>query len=567
MSHSSGEASPAVQAAEHAREVLFAEWQIKDENTAKFFGFAMAGLVAVFTITHQVDVLFTKEFARSSGSSTVARSMRRTLQLFSRSKIVAGVVLLPGKIVLALLYFGINAGLTFHDRPDRVGFNVLAKRFGWLALCNLCLVMFLGLKNTPLSPLAGRSFDQVNVLHRFCGYTTVALSIIHSVMYVDGLSKYGVLEQILQEPAQYAGIVAGLSMLMIAVTAVGFVRRRQYEVFYAAHIVLVAIVLVAVGLHRPEIGLKALIITIVAAAMWFIDKSLRLSRWLYYGVGNYCTLTPLPGRATRITMHRSMRAQPGSMAFVWIPGVRMFQRHPFTLVSTEPAEFVVQARDGFTKELYHTACRNPGVKFRAALEGPYGVVPNTHEFDKIVLVAGGSGATFTLALALDWARRRRTPKDLSSLDFIWTVRDKTSLDWLETEIAELHTRSRVNVFLHVSGNGERDRGSSSNEVDPRFIIEDEKIERSKTIDAEKSTIRHTKNSKSTSSSITISYDIGRPNLASAVRMAMFGLKAEDRVLVAGCGPEALLRDTSKAADDCRVTGAPSITTYLEHYSL
>lgn len=69
--------------------------------------------------------------------------------------------------------------------------------------------------------------------------------LIHNRMYVDGLSKYGVLEQILQEPAQYAGIVAGLSMLMIAVTAVGFVRRRQYEVFYAAHIVLVAIVLVA----------------------------------------------------------------------------------------------------------------------------------------------------------------------------------------------------------------------------------------------------------------------------------------------------------------------------------
>lgn len=131
MSHSSGEASPAVQAAEHAREVLFAEWQIKDENTAKYFGVAMAGLVAVFTITHQVDVLFTKEFARSSGSSTVARSMRRTLQLLSRSRNVAGVVLLPGKIVLALLYVGINAGLTFHDRPDRVGFNVLAKRFGW----------------------------------------------------------------------------------------------------------------------------------------------------------------------------------------------------------------------------------------------------------------------------------------------------------------------------------------------------------------------------------------------------------------------------------------------------
>jgi hypothetical protein len=64
-------------------------------------------------------------------------------------------------------------------------------------------------------------------------------------MYIHGLSTYGVLEEIMTESAQYAGAVAGLSMLLLAVTAVGFVRRRQYEIFYAVHIVLVATILVA----------------------------------------------------------------------------------------------------------------------------------------------------------------------------------------------------------------------------------------------------------------------------------------------------------------------------------
>jgi predicted ferric reductase len=208
------------------------------------------------------------------------------------------------------------------------------------------------------------------------------------------------------------------------------------------------------------------------------------------------------------------------------------------LVSGEPAEFVVQARDGFTKELHYAACRNPGAPFRAALEGPYGVVPNSHEFDKIVLVAGGSGITFTLALALDWARRRRGPEDKSSLDFIWTVRNKTSFDWFENELAELHARSRVNVLLHVSGERAAYESDSSSSLDVRCSDDEEKVDEEKRdvekmMDGHKKAKGHGKNSASTSSSLTIRYDIGRPDVAGAVRSAVLGLTTEDRVLVAG----------------------------------
>ena len=45
---------------------------------------------------------------------------------------------------------------------------------------NLALVVFLGLKNTPLSPLAGKSYDSINVLHRVCGYTTILYMVLHA---------------------------------------------------------------------------------------------------------------------------------------------------------------------------------------------------------------------------------------------------------------------------------------------------------------------------------------------------------------------------------------------------
>jgi len=125
-------------------------------------------------------------------------------------------------------------------------------------------------------------------------------------------------------------------------------------------------------------------------------------------------------------MRRSIKAKPGSHVLLYIPGVRALQNHPLTLLSSHPAEFVVVARDGFTKSLYEAACDGAGAKtkFRASVEGPYGQVPGARRYDKVILVAGGSGATFTLALALDWARRLRARKHRSTLDFVWVVKTR-----------------------------------------------------------------------------------------------------------------------------------------------
>ena len=158
--------------------------------------------------------------------------------------------------------------------------------------------------------------------------------------------------------------------------------------------------------------------------MFFVDRSLRLSRWIYYGVGNYCILEPLPEGATKVVLRRSIKAQPGSHAFLWIPAVRAFQTHPFTLVSNHPAEFVISAQDGFTKSLHELAVRNPKGKYRAAIEGPYGHVPKTMDYDKVLLIGGGSDATFTLALAMDWMKRNRNAVDKKALEFVWAVKNK-----------------------------------------------------------------------------------------------------------------------------------------------
>jgi NAD(P)H-flavin reductase len=59
------------------------------------------------------------------------------------------------------------------------------------------------------------------------------------------------------------------------------------------------------------------------------------------------------------------------------------------------------------------------------VDGPYGQVPNFQRFDKVILVGGGSGASFTFAIALDLIEKSDTT--VKTIDFIWAVRQHGKL--------------------------------------------------------------------------------------------------------------------------------------------
>jgi len=88
---------------------------------------------------------------------------------------------------------------------------------------------------------------------------------------------------------------------------------------------------------------------------------------------------------------------------------------------------VIAAYDGFTNDLHAYSINNPGVSLRASIDGPYGAVPDfARTADKIILVAGGSGASFTFGLALDIIRKIGDSR-IFSIEFIWAVKDQGTL--------------------------------------------------------------------------------------------------------------------------------------------
>jgi predicted ferric reductase len=292
-----------------------------------------------------------------------------------------------------------------------------------MAACNIALITFLALKNTPLSFLTAYSYERLNCLHQMAGYCTVIFALLHGIVFTIALSYEGSLTDLLED-ANIMGIVAGLSMLII-LAGVLILRKRVYEVFYIMHVSLFMLMLIAVGMHRPDITLKTLFIIIFAASIWVSDRIVRFTRIIWHTLGNNASITPLARGGIRIVVRRSpRRAVPGSHVFLWIPKIRAAETHPFTIVSTNPLELVVSAHDGFTKDLFSHASKYPDAILRASIDGPYGTLPNFATFEQIILIAGGSGASFTFGIATDLVNTLRNSDKRPVVNFVWVMREQ-----------------------------------------------------------------------------------------------------------------------------------------------
>lgn len=289
-----------------------------------------------------------------------------------------------------------------------------------LTASNMAFVVFLALKNTPLAFLTAYSYERLNCLHQISGCLMFIMMVLHASCYTSYFANKDKLD-ILREKEQIAGILAGFAFLGVVFSAL-FIRRFWYESFYVAHLAFFIVGIVSVCFHQPTLSKKIVIVLFSTAAMWVLDRLLRASRALYNLPNNFATVHPLPGGGIKVVFKKvPARAVPGKHFYVWIPSIRMFEMHPFTIVGTQPLEFIIKSQNGFTRDLHKFALKHPGAALRASLDGPYGTFPDPMEYDKIVLIAGGGGASFTFGLIVNLLEKMKEGSK-KSIDFIWTVK-------------------------------------------------------------------------------------------------------------------------------------------------
>lgn len=483
-----------------------------------------------------------------------------------------------------------------------------------LSIANIAFVIFLSLKNTPLGYLTAWSYERLNVLHQIAGYVTMAMIIVHGSTYSSYFIKQGNFAR-LRVPEEIYGIASGFTFLTL-VLAGAIVRLWYYELFYILHVSFFAISMVLVGLHQPEMTKKIIIVTAVGASIWVFDRVVRFVRVVLYSFNNTATVHPLPHGGTRIILKKApYGSSPGEHCFLWIPKIRAFEMHPFTMAATDPLEFVVNSYDGFTRELHEFAVRNPGATIKASVEGSYGTFPNPAEYDKIVLVAGGSGASFTVGTALNLLKRI-TQGSKHSIVFVWMVKDPgkhldqirsrvykltfiARLEWFAGHLSTIRQALNSSIMLYVTqaseGQGsmhdnsaKEDRSRSGTissasstpftpssekfdaqnipkqppKVLTRAISDPEKSGFESDAPSSASPVQQTEASPHLSG-IPINY--GRPDISSIIRDAIGETPSDQRVLVMGCGPEALMTQVRNTTASCIRTTGPAVELHCEQF--
>jgi predicted ferric reductase len=189
--------------------------------------------------------------------------------------------------------------------------------------------------------------------------------------------------------------------------------------------------------------------------------------WL---IGDEAAVTIMPENAIKITIPTQMRWRPGQYVYLRMPGISVFENHPFTIASLcsddFPSQYGEGYRDmvlvfrpfgGFTNKVFRSAMEHgPWHTYRAFVDGPYGGMQRRIEaFEDVVLIAGGSGITAIISQLLSLIKKMRDGKAVTrNVHVIWALKRPETMEWFKEELRicrEFAPPDSVHCQFYITG--------------------------------------------------------------------------------------------------------------------
>ncbi|OIW27026.1 hypothetical protein CONLIGDRAFT_621163 [Coniochaeta ligniaria NRRL 30616] len=411
----------------------------------------------------------------------------------------------------------------------------LTKRFGQVATSQFPLQYLLAAKRlNPVAFAFRTSHENINRWHRVLGYITYILALLHGAFYLNYYIQVGGLGHAFLRSVPVLGMLGLLGMTLLSTTALSVIRHYSYRIFIVTHLVIALAIppIIWFHVHHARLYMGE------ALCIFLADVAARK----LHTVKASAAIEPIPGtELIKIVAQvppetlRNFRAYPASHAYLsitsrWRPGVIA---SPFTVaaVREEAGEltFVARLRAGpLTKTLERlTGVQSHGVGIGLSIEGPYGAAryfPNLAgpNFEKVLLVAGGVGATFILPLF----ESILTENPVANVKMVWAVRDVAEATWSTLATGRKSVDDdRVHLFVTS-----RSRESSSLDGSELGNIEMDRLEKAEV----------------SISDLKIPVEnLRRPDLQMIVDDVFQG-GSHGRIAVVVCGPAQMARDVRKA---------------------
>ena len=364
-------------------------------------------------------------------------------------------------LVFSVLYCFIPQPLYFQSMA--FGSPPLAIRSGMMAVALMPWIIATSMKANIVSIMTGIGHERLNVLHRWGAYLCLFLSLLHTIPFYV---------QKLQDPVGYAiwrsyfntngiyifgtGFAALAPLIFLCIHSLASLRHLAYELFVTTHVPVSMVYLGMLFWHCKNY-LTSWNYLFATLAIWVVSYLMRIVylNWtrpwrLSWLIGEESAVTLMDENAIKVTIPTQMRWRPGQYVYLRMPGISVFENHPFTIASLcsedFPSEYGEGYRDmvlvfkpfkGFTKKVLDSALEHgPWHTYRAFIDGPYGGMRRRLEaFDHVVLIAGGSGITAIASQLLDLIKRMRDGKAVTkNIQVIWAIKRPETMEWFKEEL-------------------------------------------------------------------------------------------------------------------------------------
>ncbi|KAJ7138880.1 hypothetical protein C8R46DRAFT_1136442 [Mycena filopes] len=414
----------------------------------------------------------TRGVEKGSALRTFGRVMD-SMRLWSAPGIplnVGQMVVVAGYAAFALICIVLKAPLM--ENPNRAGF---------LALAQLTPVFLFASKNSPLTALLlgpGADYTKLNYIHRWSARFLFLGALVHGSLWINNHLIYDL--PILTQQKEGSGVAALAALCVIVLTSVAPVRRWCYSAFLVIHFLTFPAFFITICYHT----IYATPWIFPPLALYGVDLLFRVLRWrVVVGEvearegGMALIHIPLATSGWRAGQHVQVRA---------LVGGRAWEGHPLSVCCAAPEVSCLRAPDGgpigmllaaracgdWSRALYDFGASAPGLDLadaknadadadleahtthgtpiptRAAhliLEGPYGgPTLRAADYERVLLFAGGSGATFTLGVLDELVglsvRRHLLPQvKTRRIVWCWCVRSFGAIHWFAPHLLQIAT--------------------------------------------------------------------------------------------------------------------------------
>ena len=318
----------------------------------------------------------------------------------------------------------------------------VTRRFGIVAASQLPIHYLLAAKAwSPIQYLTRMSHEELNPYHRMLGRIIVLLMACHATLYLNFYIQKGLLLKRIQDWDVILGLSAITSATLLFTGAFSQIRNLSYRLFFYSHVALSIILLPILYLHVSHLRIYILE-TVAVYALLILQRNISQTTFSAkihrIPHTNLLSITiPLNEHFRSRTYSSWRNYSPGQHIYIGFPAVREKLRiNPFTIAippsqatSSESLKLVVRSLSGTTAMLDDLAS-SANAHSLLTVEGPYGAAkyfPDLAEkYDRILLVAGGVGATFILPI---YEQIIATATADTRVKLVRAVRERGDADW------------------------------------------------------------------------------------------------------------------------------------------